>query len=49
MQTFKIVKNLTVLKILIKFEIYLKMKNLKKILKNIKNILKQINGFYQSL
>ena len=37
------------MKQLIKFEIYLKIKNFKKILKNIKKIFKKLNGFYQSL
>ena len=37
------------MKQLIKFEIYLKIKNFKKIFKNIKKIFKKLNGFYQSL
>ena len=48
-RTFKIIKNLTVYKKLIKFEIYLKIKTFKKILKNIKKIFKTLSGFYQSL
>ena len=37
---FKIVKNVTVYKKLIKFEIYLKIKTFKKIFKNIKKVFK---------
>ena len=46
----KYLRNVTVFwKKLLKFEIYLKIKNFKKILKNIKKISKQFNGFYHSL
>ena len=49
-RTIKIVKNVTVYKKLIKFEIYLKIKNFKKIFKNIKKIFqKKLDGFFQSL
>ena len=47
--TFKIVKDVTVFKKLIKFEIYLKIKIFKKIFKNIKKFSKKLNGFYLSL
>ena len=54
-RTFKMVKNITMFKKLIKFEIYLKINNFKKIIWNYKKILKYIkenlktfNGCYQS-
>ena len=46
-RTFKIVKNVTVSKKLIKFEIYLKIKNFKKILKILISLIKVCESFEQ--
>ena len=43
--TFKIDKNVTVLKQLIKLKFYLKIKNFKKTLKNIKKLIKHLINF----